>query len=312
MNRDRGLKSIKEARQDRVSRKFGRPTGTAAIVVVVGLLLVLLGNYLWTERKLDAKREAVLSQQRAALATLGAEWFPLRDRIEGIVMANANDYLGDQTATEATTWDFRAIPGIYLRLRTADAQNVKDLRTAGGESRRDGFTACLLRTQSAEDMDAGQSEDRPWNLRQAYMSTRVLTDEWTHEVKTAGDEMRVRVFEEQYDKAKREEIPVAVDIVKRAQFFLLVLDEDTAEARADQDGGPLTLQALELYSHASRVILFNLNTNKLEMRLRRTPQTKFYLAGENRALPQESRDAMVRQVNNCGLATDVKRALKMK
>ena len=227
-------------------------------------------------------------------------------------MANAKDYLGDQTADEATSWDFRAIPGIYLRLRTADAQNVKDLRAAGGESRRDGFTACLLRTQSAEDMDAGQSEDRPWNLRQAYMSTRVLTEEWTTEVKTAGDEMRVRVFEEQYEKAKREEIPVAVDIVKRAQFFLLVLDEDVPEAKAAEDGGPLTLQTLELYAHPSRVILYNLSTNKLEMRLRRTAQTKFYLAGENRALPQESRDAMVRQVNNCGLATDVKRALRMK
>jgi len=312
MDRDRGLKSIKEARQERATRKFGRPTGTAAIVVVAGLAMVLLGNYFWSEKKLDGQREAVLSQQRAAVATLGAEWFPLRDKIEGIVMANAKDYLGDQTADEATTWDFRAIPGIYLRLRTADAQNVKDLRAAGGESRRDGFTACLLRTQSAEDMDAGQTEDRPWNLRQAYNSTRVLSEDWANEVKTAGDEMRIRVFEEQYDKAKRDEIPLAVDIVKRAQFFLLVLDEDVPEARADQDGGPLTLSAWELYAAPSRVILFHLVTGKLYMRLRRTSNTKFYLAGENRALPQESRDAMVRQVNNCGLATDVKRALKIK
>ena len=58
-------------------------------------------------------------------------------------------------------------------------------------------------------------------------------------MRDADDDLRLRVFVEQYDKAIREEIPLAIDVVKRAQFFLLVLDEDVPEAAAFADGGPL-------------------------------------------------------------------------
>jgi hypothetical protein len=308
--RERGLRSINEAREERQRRKFGRPTGTFAVLVAAGILVVLAINYIWSEKKIGDQREDILKQQRAAVATLGAEWFPLRDKIESLVIESAKDWPGDIIAPDASKWDFRAMPGIYLRVRVADAKNVHDLRAAASESRRDGFTACLLRTQNAEDMDAGQSEDRPWNLRQAYASTRVLSDEWVNQVKTAGDEIRLRIFDEQYEKAKKEEIPLAVDIVKRAQFFLFVLDEDTPEAKAHADGGTITIEDAQLVPHPARIVLANLKTGQVEMRLRREGGGKFYLAGEGRALPEESREAMVRQVNNCALAEEVKRALK--
>jgi hypothetical protein len=310
--RERGLRSIKEAREERSRRKFGRPTGTFAILILAGVLVVLGANYVWSEKKLGDQREGILKQQRAAVATLGAEWFPLRDKIEGLVLDSAKEYQGDTIAADASKWDFRTIPGIYLRVRLAEAKNVNDLRAAGSESRRDGFTSCLLRTQTAEDMDAGQSEDRPWNLRQAYAATRVLTDEWVNEVKTAGDDMRLRIFDEQYEKAKKEEIPLAVDIVKRAQFFLFVLDEDVPEAKATADGGPITIEDDQLVPHPARVVLANLKTGQVEMRLRRTSSGKFYMAGDGHGLPEESRQAMVRQVNNCTLAEQVKQALKSK
>jgi hypothetical protein len=121
--------------------------------------------------------------------------------------------------------------------------------------------------------------------------------------------MRLRVWTAQYDKAVREEVPLAIDVVKRAQFFLLVLDEDDAAARP-ADGGPTTEESLQLVSHPARVHLFDLKRRAEIVRLRRSAEGMVIPAGERPITDPETLDAMHRQANNCALARSVEVALR--
>jgi hypothetical protein len=242
--------------------------------------------------------------------TIGAAWFPLETEIESYVLDSAKTYKGDFVDSEAARWDFRSAPGLYLRMRVADAKDATNLRRAAAESQRDGFVGCFLREQNhgaaVADRDAGAFPEQPWNLGRAYKATRVLTDEWADEVKAADDKMQVRVVQEQYEKASTEDMRTAAEIVKQARFFLLVLDEDSPEALAAADGGPISVAALELVPHSSRVYVLDLRTKAELLRLRREGNASFIFAGEHAMTDPETRAAMQRQVNNCSLADQVR------
>lgn len=281
--------------------------------------MTLLVSWIFSKRSLSSEKEALLAQQRAAVQTVGAEWNPLRDRIERLTLDVANrPYAGDLVEPRAASWDLRSVPGLYLRLRVEDAKDVEALRKNARESVKDAFTSCLLHESNAktdpkasEDPDAGVVPEQPWNLRQAYAATRVLTDEWANEVRDADSELRLRVFEQQYDKAKTSGIPLAIDIVKRAQFYLLVLDEDVPEAKefAD-DAGVVTSEALQQVPHPARVVVVDLKSGDEIVRLRRVGEATFRFAGEQAIRDPEVRAAMRRQVNNCALADQVRAAIQ--
>lgn len=314
-----GLKAIDEARTERGHKKSNRVTGPVALVVGGAAVVTLSAAYFISSSSLDQKKNDVLEKHRAAVKTVGAEWFPLREKIEKVTLEAAQgDFKGDQVLPEAATWDFRSLPGIYLRSRIADAKNVESLRKQARESGRDAFAACLLRENNpsiaaqAKGEDAGAGEDdQPWNLRQAYASTRVLEDGWAQEVRDAKDELRVRAFELQYEKSQKEEIPLAIDIVKRAQFFLLVLDEDVDQAKElATDGGKVTWAEVQQVAHPARVHVVDLKTGVEVVRLRRSAEADFRFAGERAVSDPQVRAAMKRQVNNCALAQTVWAAIK--
>jgi hypothetical protein len=199
-------------------------------------------------------------------------------------------------------------------MRLADATSPQAIRTVAVDAKRDAFAGCLLRETNERgargEVDGGAFAEQPWNLGQAYAATRMLTDEWAGEVRDADDDLRLRVFVQQYDKAIRDEIPIAIDVVKRAQFFLLVLDEDVPEAAAFADGGPMTEEALQLVPHPARVFVFELKDNKPLVRLRRSGGGRFIQAGERAISDDETKDAMQRQANNCALANLVDATLR--
>jgi hypothetical protein len=200
-------------------------------------------------------------------------------------------------------------------MRVADARDTTSLRKAAQRSARDSFAGCLLRESNAPATsglpDAGAFAEQPWNLRQAYAATRILTEDWVREVKDSDDDLRLRVFEQQYDKAIREEIPLAIDVIKRAQFFLLVLDEDAPAARELTDGGAITEEALQLVPHDARVHLVNLRTNAEVFRLKRAGQATVYGSVDGPMLDPETKAAIRRNVNNCDLASQIQAALAL-
>ena len=310
-----GLKSIHEAREQRARGKHSRASPNLLLYAVVAIAAILLGYRFFATRQLDRSKEALLSKERAVEVTVGREWFPLRDKIEKFVLdAAVGEWPGDFVDNGAK-WDFRSAPGIYLRIRLADARDPTSLHKAAQGSLKDGFVGCLMREPNAGaargDVDAGPFAEQPWNMRQAYASTRILTADWINDVKASGDDLRLRVFEQQYEKAAREEIPLAIDLIKRAQFFLLVLDEDPPAAKGD--GAPLTEEMLQLVPHDARVRLMNLRdgsgTELARMR-RRAEGTAISVSGHEVTDP-ETRQAMQRQVNNCSLALQVQSVLAL-
>lgn len=302
MERERGLKSVAVLREERKASKFGKPTGMFFLLVGAGLLVVLGIAYFSSSRELETARADLLKKQRAAAETVGKEWAPIRDGIEAVALENARSVLPEVVKPELASWDFRALPGIYLRLRVDQAKTAESLRLAAADSQRDSFCACLLKGRPMPEGDAGASEERPWNLHRAYAAARVLDDGWVAEVKGAENDMRLRVFQQQYDKAQVNEIPIAVEIVKRAQFFMLVLDEDTPEAKAQADAGVPTGEELQALPHPARVVVVNLKNKEVLLRLRRDVEGQFFMAGEAHTMDSDTRAAMKRQVNNCALA----------
>jgi hypothetical protein len=268
-----------------------------------------------SDRSLASEKREILAQQKSAIATVGTEWFPLRDRLERLTLdAAAAGFAGDNVDVELAKVDFRSVPGLYLRLRVADARSLESLRTHAQDSVKDAFTGCLLREPNAAlgrgDADAGIAPEQPWNLKAAYAATRVFSEEWTREVSEASDKDRLRVFRQQYDKAKRDQIPTAIEIVKRAQFFLLVLDEDVPEAAALAGDAGVTQDVLQQLPHPARVHIVNLKTGAEIARLRRTGSAEVLSGSESAVRDPDVRAAMKRQVNNCALAQDVWSALR--
>src|SRR5580704_11090360 len=254
-----GLPSVHKARLDRNRGKFSRATSGFWLSAAAGLAVVLIG-YRWVSgRQLDEAKIELLAKQRAVESSVGSEWFPLRDHIERFVLL-AGDRLGPEFVDrETAAWSFRTMPGLYLRLRLTDAKDVESLRRAASSSQKDGFVGCLLREPNAAaargDADAGAFAEQPWNWQKAYAATRILSDEWLTEVKDSPEPLRLRVFEEQYQKAVTTEIPVAIDLIRKAQFFLLVLDEDSDDARLLAEGGTVTEAILQRTPHFARVHL---------------------------------------------------------
>ncbi len=313
--RELGLKAVHSARAERSRSKYGKIDSRAWLFAGAAVVATLIAAWVLSDRKLDAAKEEILSQQRAAVSTVGAEWFPLRDKLEKITLEAAAHFDGDQVDLEAARLDFRSLPGLYLRVRVAEAKDASAIRASAKDSAKDGFVACLLREPNRPahegNGDAGTAgPQHPWNLHEAYRATRVMTEEWANEVKASADKDRLRVFRQQYDRAKRDEIPVAIDILKGAQFFLLVLDEDVEEARELSDGGPVQQEALQQFPHPARVHIVNLRTGALIARLRRTAVADFAFVGEHVVRDPGTRAAMKRQVNNCALAEQVWSALR--
>jgi hypothetical protein len=307
----RGLAAIA---QNRGERSAGSKWTTQAGLVAAGAVIAgLVAHKIVGEHELNADREALLAKQRAVVATLGTEWYPLRNDLEGDVLGAAKEYRGDFVGSQAGTSSFRTRPGLYLRMRVAESIDAQSVRKVAADAKKDAFAACLLREPNERglrgEVDGGAFAEQPWNLGQAYAATRILTEDWVQAVKDADEDLRMRVFVEQYDKAVREEIPLAIEVIKRAEFFLLVLDEDVPEATALADGGPITEDALQLVEHPARVSLFDLRSKTEIVRLRRSAGARVISAGERVVTDEETRAAVQRQANNCALARQVEAAL---
>jgi hypothetical protein len=311
-----GLPSVHKARLDRNRGKFSRATSGFWLWAAAGLAVVLIGYRVVSGRELEEAKAELLAKQRAVESSVGSEWFPLRDHIENLVLSAAAHADPDAVDPETAAWGFRTMPGLYLRLRLADAKDLASLRRAASSSQKDGFVGCLLREPNAPaargEVDAGAFAEQPWNWQNAYAATRILTDDWTEQVKSAPDPLRLKVFQEQYEKAVSSEIPLAIDLVRRAQFFLLVLDEDSEEARGAAEGGIVSEAVLQRTPHYARVHLYNLRTAKEALSLRRSAEASFVFAGEHGATDPETLDALQRQVNNCALAKEVDRAIALR
>jgi len=305
--RTRGLPAIARARED---RRLGRARWTtpAGLVAAGAIVASFFVHKIMSQHDISAGKQALLAKERTVASALGAEWFPLRDRLEGEVLAAAKAFGGDMVEPATRRGDFRTQPGLYLRMRVADATSVARVREVAAGGQRDAFASCLLREPNERglrgEIKGGAFAEQPWNLGRAYEATRILDDAWIDDLRQADDELRLRLFQAEYDKAVHEDVPFAFDVVRRSKFFLLVLDED-GRLGVTADGSAPTEQALQLVPHPARVHILDLASGHEILRLRRSGEARVIQAGERAIVDPETRDALTRQANNCALAGQV-------
>ena len=254
-----GLPSVYQAKSDRERGRYSRGTPSLWLGLPSSPGAVFVGYRFVEERHLVRAKEALLAKERAVRVSRGRRVVSAPRRIEQDVLAP----LG------ATAARHRRRRGCTLGLprRSRASTCGCGWRTQGRHARcgtrGGGFAAGRLRRllppraelAAARDVaDAGAFAEQPWNWqrgvrRNAHPHRRLDRAR----SRTRAIPLRLRVFEQQYDKAMREEIPAAIDLVKRAQFFLFVLDEDSPDAHPAEAGAPLLEADLQQVAHFATV-----------------------------------------------------------
>jgi hypothetical protein len=322
--RARGLRAIDVAREQRSKMRWPSARFWAYVALILAVSFVL--HWKWSQGKLESERQSLLAKQRGVAAELGPRWFPLRDSIEGWVteLAKAGDVTDVVDKAALASWDFREKPGIYLRLRVDEAGSSEGVRAGAKGSLRDAFTSCFTRAPNESptagreckrtgDCERGQicnENDRcskpaqPYNLRVAYRALRVLTDDFVREVQDAND-IGLRALGAAFDDAARDDFPTAIDLLTRAQYFLVVLDEGVDQLpEGSPRSGSGASEALLARPHFARVAVYRLSDKKLVLRTRR--EAAGVVLGGDGALDPQVAAARARQINSCALAMAVR------
>lgn len=332
--RERGLPSLNDARAERRrALVYGKVRLRAMpphfwLWVVVGF--AAFGVIYWrvAQGRLESRKSAVMAKQRAIAVALGPKIQPFRDQVEGWVRELAADGPSDFVAPGAALSDLREAPGVYLRLRLANAKTPKQIRKAAQGSLLDGFTSCLfvsptgLPTQGAacrvtSECQPGQlcnewnvcaAPPRPCNMRLAYRALRVLSSEWTDELHKADVELGVNAYDRDLDSVAKHDVPVAVEIMNKARFVTLVIDEDPPGGLPNDapDAGESAEERLQRVSHFARVGIWDVASKTPLLRLRAQASADFVPMGGRVITNRETVAAQSRQANSCALALAVR------
>ncbi len=326
--KSRGLPSIQQAREERAAGNSRWPStkfwAYAGLILAVTLIL----QWKWSSDDVDKTRQQLLAAQRGQAAALGPRWFPLRDRIESWTLSLAKSAGPEVIDKEALAkWDFRDHPGIYLRLRVEEAATAEDIRKGAMGSLHDAFTGCLAlpgnpdptkgkpcqrnrdcpAREFCNEQDHCSRPAQPFNLRVAYRTMRILSDEWVREVQQADSELRMRLYATSFQDATEDDMRLATELLAQARYFLVVLDE-TPPGTTAPPGGSLD-DAVQGVQHFARVAVWRLADDKLVLRVRREAGAGFELIGASPDVDADMLRAQARQANRCALGRAVRDAL---
>ena len=339
---DRGLPSLAQAREERRrALVFGKARLRAMspqFWLWTGMIFAVFGvvYYKVAQGQLESQKSAVMAKQRAVAQELGPKILPWRDRIEGWVKDLAAAWPGDLAEPGVTFADLSQGPGVYLRLRMEHASDEKQIREAAVRSLQDGFTACMFqkkggvdpregpKCQSPADCEAGylcnewdvcSRPTQPYNMRLAYRALRILSTEWTDDLHQAENDLTVRAHERDLDRATHDDVPIAIEILTRAKYFTLVLDEDPAtglpEPLGDAGVAPETdEQRVQRTPHVARVAVWDAKTGRPLIRYRGEAAARFVPMGRRVVDDPSVVAAQQRQVNSCALAMSVRQAIE--
>lgn len=298
----------------------------------------------WSERELDSQKAQVMAKQRAVAQELEPRLIPLRDRVEGWVLELAAGDAGPRfTAPELSLSDLAKAKGLYLRLMQEDAGSAEAIRKAAPRSLHDGFTSCLFERAERMDSSAGKRcfnpaqcaegelcndwgicspPTQPFNLRLMYGAMRVLSSAWTDDLHATTTDYQVRVFERDLDKVVKTDVRIALELSTEAKYFTLLIDEPAAntprkapakpkaEGASAKKGADAGAERAELRvqgrDHQVRIGIWNLKTGKLLLRDRIAAGAEFVPMGRTHVASEKSLAAQQRQVNNCGIAADLR------
>jgi hypothetical protein len=320
--RSRGLPAVAEGRERR--KGFGFLSGRVLLWIVIIVIAWAIIYWKYTQEKVEKARNALLARQRDAAAELGPRFLPLRDKLERWILEGAGPWQGDVVAPEAKESRFQTRPSLYLRILAEEAKEAKTIRSAAYGSLRDAFTSCLFRGNNSDpwsgpecsfNRDCAQGlfcnethhctvPAQPFNMRVFYRGSRMLTDDWIKEVREASDDMRIRLLDHDLDITVKEDVPMAIDVLARAQVFLFVLDEKPADPATVPDAGT-PMESLQTVAHPARVFVWDIQREKLLLRIR--TEAAAQLTGPS--TDPKTTLAIKRQANSCAIAVGVRHAL---
>ncbi len=329
----RGLPSVSEARAQRKKMKFFPARYWMWAFVCIGAALIVWWKV--EEGEINTMRNELLARQRAVVAELGPRWLPLRDKIEQWTAECGREAFVDEVdeGIKDGSWNFREMPGIYLRLAQTATKSPETIREAAQKSLRDGFTACLLvvdnesplagpectttadcpRGQMCNEFDHCAKHSQPFNLRLAFKTLHVMTDEWVADIQDISNKLAMRGAQATFEGINDYDLPVAVDLLTRSKYFLVVVDEPAAEGEGDalqalpevEDAGAQDDRSIPTAPHPARVCLWRLEDGKKMLALRRDASGVLRGPGMQN-VPPETQVAQQRQANSCALALSVR------
>lgn len=338
-NRRRGLAALEQSKDERrraltagrVRLRGGAPQFWLWTIVI----FVAFGVVYWNvaQRQLQTARSEVMARQRAIKQELEPRLLPLRDKLEAWVVELAGPWQGDHVDSSLALERLSRSNGIYLRLLEQNAHAAEDIRKGMEVSLHDGFTSCLFQREerykqnegkqchSIAQCDSGEicndwnlcaPPSQPFNLRMMYRGLRVLSPTWSDELHQASDDYQVRVFSRDLDKAFKDDVPIAIEMITRAKYFTVVLDEAPKNglpaSRAQQADAGLERDELrvQLLQHPVRVGIWDLTSGKSVFRMRVDSGAEIMPIGRSHNSEPRVMAAQQRQANNCGIALDVK------
>ncbi|HEX2879801.1 MAG TPA: hypothetical protein VHO25_09745 [Polyangiaceae bacterium] len=339
--RERGLPSINESRRrrrraivlGRVQVREAAPQFWLWVFAVLAAFGVIYWRY--AEGQLLNQKGAVMAKQRAIASVLGPKIHPFTERVERWTRELGGQWSTDQVASGIDLEQFTHASGAYLRLLIEDAQSNDALTKAAAKSVRDGFTACLFAQDKAvsptqgepckaiSDCPAGKlcndysvctPPGEPFNLRLGYRALRILTSKWSDELHAARNDLEVRTFELDLDKAAEHDVPLAIELLTRSKYFTVLLDEPPNKA---EDGSPAEAanadetpaEHRQRVAHPVRIGVWDLQTDQPVLKLRTEAVGSVVAVGDKQVTDPRIVAAQQRQVNNCALALTVKEKL---
>ncbi len=337
--RNQGLPALNESRFDRRRQMV---TGRAKVgggipprLFGLGLLVLLVGGVLYfrnAQAELERQRDAILQKQRATAKLLTPRLTPLRDRIEAYALELAQPG-ADYIDREVDWRKLLAEPGVYLRVLSTSATTAESLREAATDSLRDGFTSCAFLDRKAQLPTSGQAckestdctsgefcnefsfcqrPSSPFNMRMVYRALSILSPEWVSTLRETNSDYKLVAMDRTLESVTRVDIPIAIDIRERAQFAVIVLDEDPPEGVPASLPGVFESEAerVQRVAHFARVGVWDLKEGQLLARVRSEASGALRSAGTK--APDggaESQAARARQANSCALALSFKARL---
>lgn len=328
----RGLSAVEASREER--NKVKRPPLKVVLWFIMTVAVALVLYFRWEANQVESARQKLLTKQREAVAVFGQQWLDIRGDVErwtAEIGGRAEPDLVDKDALAG--FDFRNLSGIYLRVRKDQARDPETIKEAAMGSLRDGFSSCLMHNKADPPMVGKECKDstecevgqfcneyarcakpgQPYNLRLAYKAFTTLSPEFERDVRAAENNLSLRALDLAFEEAKRVDLPIAADLLAKAQFFLVVVDERpppvSAPSKEGEDAGPSPedVDAARGVTYPSRVGLYRLSDKKLLLRVTRDPKVELkVMTGRMPSEDVSVAASIQRQAQSCALANEVK------
>jgi len=176
-------------------------------------------------------------------------------------------------------------------------------------------TESCAQGQLCNDYKHCSEYSQPYNLRLAYRTMFVMTDEWTAIVQDLSKKLSLRGTVATFDAINKYELPAAAELLQRAKYFLVVVDEPASaeDLKGDlglpevADAGAADDRSIPTAPHLARVCAWRLSDGAKMLAIRKDAAGQ--LMGGKESTNHDTRIAKRRQANSCALALAVREAI---